>query len=274
MRADHVLHQLLGLEPLFGLAVFLAVLGVAFRRRTPQVAAAVVVLGAVLAFQVLAFIAGSTVGFLRYQIVIIPLATLLAGSLVGGPQRGQRHGLGAVRTARQAWSARTAAFAMGLAAVAIVGVALPVGLRTMKSSSLAPAESYELSAVLNPGEPIRDQYENEREVARYVDSLSLPRGSVLVDTFSAVPIVLSSRHPEQFVITSDRDFKITLADPSLWGVKYLLDQPPVGLGRLNAVNREFPTLYETGRPVGKLVRQFTNRGNPRPSWRMYEIGSG
>jgi hypothetical protein len=260
-----VLHQLLGLEPLFMLAALLAIAGLMLRCNSALILTTLSVLGAVVLFQFIAASDGKTPGFLRYQIVIIPLTTLLAGSLSGPISAAVR------RRLSKPWSAMTLQFAAAVVGIAVAAVAIPSAVQTMKNPYLAPDESIELASVLHPGKPINDQLRVEREVARYIDSLHLPTASVLVDTFNGGPIVLSSAQPQQFVITSDRDFQIVLADPALYGIKLVLVPTPTGLGQLNAVNREFPSLYETGRPLGCLVRQFTNTGTQRPTWRLYAV---
>jgi hypothetical protein len=260
-----VLHQLLGLEPLFMFAILLAIAGLMLRCNSALILAALNVLGAVVLFQFIAASDGKTPGFLRYQIVIIPLTTLLVGALSGPVSAAVR------RRLSRSWAAMTIQFAAAVVGIAVAAVAIPSAIQTMKNPSLAPDESIELSSILHPGTPIVDQFRVEREVARYIDGLHLPSGSVLVDTFSGGPIVLSSGRPQEFVITSDRDFQVVLADPALYGIKLVLVPTPTGLGQLNAVNREFPFLYATGRPLGCLVRQFTNTGTQRPTWRLYAV---
>ena len=45
----------------------------------------------------------------------------------------------------------------------------------------------------------------QREVAAYLDTLHLPRGSVVVDAFSGFAVIAHSADPAQFVITPDED---------------------------------------------------------------------
>jgi hypothetical protein len=142
---------------------------------------------------------------------------------------------------------------------------------TMKDRSLAPAESIELAGVIR-GHKIVDRYRGERNIARFLDRKNLASHSVLVDSFRSVPIILSSQNPGQFlVITSDRDFRVILPDPGVYGVKFILAEPKSGLGKLDAVNRMYPALYAHGGGFAKLLHEFVRTAKERPAWRLYRI---
>jgi hypothetical protein len=117
------------------------------------------------------------------------------------------------------------------------------------------------------------RYVIARQVADYVDDLQLPDGAVLVDTFLGFPIVLDSARPRQFVITSDRDFKPVVTDPITFSVRYVLVPAGGGLGGLDAIERQWPSMYETGAGIGRLVREFGIEESAF-RWRLYELGAG
>src|SRR5947199_8622310 len=93
-------------------------------------------------------------------------------------------------------------------------VSVPVAAAGMLSSTVAVEESKDIGALLGPqaasptrpGAAVRT-FAGEQAVVHYLDGMGLPRGAVLMDVFSAFPIAIMSQHPEQFVITTDRDFK-------------------------------------------------------------------
>lgn len=108
-------------------------------------------------------------------------------------------------------------------------------------------------------------------ISSYVDSLNLPNGSVLVDTWEGFAVVLTSDHMKQFVITSDRDFVQILNDPAAFGVRYLLDPSPTGVGVLDALNRRYPTLWRTGAGIGVLAMRFNTPTKSLPDWKLYAV---
>ena len=77
-----VIGHLLIMEPFVPVIAALAV-ALAVWRREVRVLVMLAVMGAVLAFEVWAFLTGKTGGWVRYYIVIIPLTVLLAGSILG-----------------------------------------------------------------------------------------------------------------------------------------------------------------------------------------------
>lgn len=114
------------------------------------------------------------------------------------------------------------------------------------------------------------QYTAGRDVAAYLDSLGLPEGRVLLDSSSGFPIILQSRDPRQFVITSDRDFQAAVQAPPSFGIRYLVVPEDAGYAKLDALNRAYPGLYETGAGIARLVRTFSENG---AAWRIYDVGT-
>ena len=79
---------------------------------------------------------------------------------------------------------------------------------------------------------------------------------------------MNSKHPHQFVITSDRDFQRVLADPITFHARYLIVPPRGGFGDLDAVNRAYPNMYASGRD-SRLVTQYHEPGCP--AFRLYKL---
>ncbi|GLY07392.1 MULTISPECIES: hypothetical protein [Actinoplanes] len=199
-RLGYGLQQLLGLAP-FVLVLLAAALLVVWRRNDLRPLAPVTVLGAVLAFDVLAFLSGTSFGWLRFHIAAVPLSVLLAGHLI------------AVLPARAPGWRRVVPLVLVLAAI-------PSTLITLGRPTLAREESEWLTA----GGAARTSglAHVNRRVAADLDALGLPEGAVLTDAAYAFGVVLASDNPKQFVITPDRDFPAVLADPAAHGVRYLL----------------------------------------------------
>ncbi len=113
-----------------------------------------------------------------------------------------------------------------------------------------------------------------RNVAGWFDNQALPPGSVLVDTFGISRIWLFSDRPEQFVVRSDYDFFAKLNQPRAQGVQYILTPRPTGLGRLDAINVRYPTLWDDGAGIATLEMTVTSPSGT-PQFRIYRIkGSG
>jgi hypothetical protein len=253
------LRSILMLEPFLLLLVGLGVVG-ALRRRNLWTMAVPTVLGAVLVFMLWAYATGAILRSLRYFIVAVPLATVLGALLL---PRGRQ-------------AARLAVIPIGMLALA-----LPTGAAEMLSPTVNHFEAAPLQAAFNHGPLPEDQqraalrFKTDREVARYVDALHAPRGSVLLDDFIGFAIVLGSQHPDQFVITSDRDFQAALADPAASGIQYVLVPPPdAPLSRLDAINRAYPTMYQSGAGIAQLVQLFQDVSDYGYDWRLYRIVSG
>jgi hypothetical protein len=263
------LHQLIGLEPGILLLGLLG-LGATFRGRWGLTLPAVAILGGVVAFAVFGFLTGRTLGWLRYSIAVIPLASILALAVLASRPERTAH----LSEARPRFT--FAGRAAGWAAVALVIAAIPVGAATMLDPGQNPSyggEAFQLRPILFPNEPVGSitpfaQWEIGRQAATYLDSLKLGNGTVLVDGAMGFPIILESGNPTQFITTPDRDFQEALLDPVSFRVKYLLVPEDVGYQSLDALNRAYPGIYRTGAGIGQLVRQFSAGGN---NWRLYEV---
>ncbi|WP_308170490.1 ABC transporter [[Mycobacterium] fortunisiensis] len=240
-----------------------------------------VVFGGVLAFQTYSYATGQTFGFLRYYIVAIPFAACMAmlavpDGALAEPKRRGRNALApatgsTIRPARYGYLPVALAFAL----------CMPVAGWGMSLQRYAPQE-YSLGAVLAPDphntsdkatsqRRIAATFSTERELARYLDNLDLPEGSVITDTVYGFAVVVASRDPKTFIVPSDNDFVKVLNDPAAFGVKYLLSVPNTGRGVSDAVNLRYPTLYETGGDVATLELEIPNDGDGQPDWRLYRV---
>jgi hypothetical protein len=166
-----------------------------------------------------------------------------------------------------------------LAPAAILALAVlsaPVAAAGMLNPSVAVEESKDIAALLGPSAAAPDRpgaavrtFAGEQAVASYLDGMQLPRGAVLMDVFSGFPIALLSDRPEQFVITTDKDFKQALADPPTFGVQYLLAPSVGGHGVLDAVNQAYPDLA-TENDYATSVHRFPALGTSS-SWTLYRL---
>jgi hypothetical protein len=272
---SYLFAQLQALER-FGAVVFVVALIAAVWRRDPRVLAPGAVLGASLTFSAYGFISGQTFGWLRFYILTVPLTTMLAGCALA-----TRPGAAVAKSSGRAPFLAAARRGVAVAVVcALLAAALPAAARGMVNGRLAREENFYLTAALHPERIVEgtagpagqvlNRWKADRAGARYLDELQLPPGSVLLDTAFSAGVVLYSRRPKQFVVTSDRDFDATLADPVAAHVRYLLTTPPDGYGKVEALNRTYPGIYATGAGIGRLVASAPGGGD-RPVWRLYRV---
>ncbi|MCX6483148.1 MAG: ABC transporter [Mycobacterium sp.] len=236
--------------------------------------------GAALAFQTLTFAAGSTFPFMRFYIIAIPFAASLAllavpdGALVAPIRRG--------RNAPPVATVPSTRGRFGYVGAALTfAVCVPVAGWGMSLPRYAPQE-YALGAVLNPDPDsvsprkaaehrIARTFSTEREIARYLDDLNLPDSSVITDTVFGFAVIAASTRPRVFVITSDPDFVRILNDPAAARIRYLLAVPPTGRGISDALNRRYPTLYDSGADISTLELEIPNDGDGQPNWRLFRV---
>lgn len=244
-KVGYLSAQLFSVAPLVLLFVAVAVI-IAWRRRDARVLGAAAVLGGILTFDEWAFLTGSSFGWLRFQYMAIPWGFFMAGYI-----------LGAARVRNPQTKVKTAV-AWGLLVALVAPMPLAWG------ASLNPRLAREENLTVEAGRA--GQYQVQAQAAAYLDSLSLPNGSVITDVAYSFPIVLASRNPRQFVITTDRDFREKLIDPLSEGVSYALVTGPEA-SQADAVSQRFPGIFADGGGVARLDREWVDgRG---AQWRIY-----
>ncbi|MBV9121025.1 MAG: hypothetical protein JOZ39_09980 [Chloroflexi bacterium] len=226
-----------------------AVVAIATRREWRVLAVAAVCL-AIPAFHVALLYSGNSFGWLRFFMYSIPAAFLVLPYLLP-----IAHGR----------AMKTALFAVLVAG--FIGSDLLTGW-IMDQPQLGREEYTFVDAALhragNPGD--YRTMADERAVADYINA-SLPGRLVLLDTVYGYAIPLLADHPEQFAITSDRDFQQILASPT-GRVDYILARAPVTSGvDLDLVNRTWPTLYGGALPWATLVHDFGGESG----WRLFAV---
>jgi hypothetical protein len=270
--------QILGLEPgilILGLLAFI----LTFRGRAAFTLPVVATIGGVVAFAIFGFLTGRTLGWLRYSIAVIPLASILALALLA--PKPETRLVAEEPPAAPKWRLISSRL-MGVMAVAVIALAVPVGAVVMLDPGENPqygGEAFQLRPVFFPNQPLYanepitkytpfGQYQVGRQAATYIDAMHLASGSVLVDGAMGFPIILESANPTQFITTSDRDFQQALLDPLSFHVKYLLVPEAVGYQSLDALNQAYPSIYQNGAGISQLVTQFSDGGN---NWRLYRV---
>lgn len=250
----------------------------ALRRRDPEILVPFTLFGAVLGTQSLLYLMDSTFPFLRFYITIIPFAFVLVILLAPSRAPVISHRPGHFAPTPTPIPPYPGPSPMVAFAVCLLVGSTAVTTVAMGNARLAALE-HSIASVIVPGRQDPDElailrtFGAERRIADYLDNLNLPEGSVLLDTVEGFAVVTASENPKQFVITSDTDFPRILDDPAAHGVQYILAVPNTKRGVADAVNRRYPTMFETGSGgVGALVLEMRNDGGTEPEmWRLYRV---
>jgi hypothetical protein len=287
-RLSLELHAIAALAPLLPVLVVLAVIA-ARRHRDLGMLAPVAILGGGLAFDMFSYLVNSLIWSFRFYITAAPLAVLLAGCVLGGrsgPPKGDPSpsdrpsseavvasvdGRRPVRHSTPLWGAVARvvlAFAFGLPATILTGVAMfNPAIGSLEIQGLGFIFQHHLSL---EDHQMKVQFRNVQAIDDYIGRLHPANGSVIMDTFdSCAPnLVLQASNPKIFMITPDRAFQKTLADPLLFHAPYLMVGAPSPLDSLDALYQAYPTLYATGAGFARLVHTFPPAGTC-PGFRLY-----
>nr|WP_246628010.1 glycosyltransferase family 39 protein [Paenibacillus oenotherae] len=104
----------------------------------------------------------------------------------------------------------------------------------------------------------------ERSIAAYMDE-HYPDATVLTDSYSAYNILISSRYPKKYLITSDYLFKQALNDPPGNNIDYILIPKPLPGIPKSAVNARYPDMFQGGIYWATLEHDFEGQ------WKLYKV---
>ncbi|CAG7626804.1 hypothetical protein PAESOLCIP111_02852 [Paenibacillus solanacearum] len=146
-------------------------------------------------------------------------------------------------------------------AIVLVGMAMSAVILTqaLLDPVIAPDENKFLHA-----RQYAASQQIEKEVARYLDT-ELSGQQILMDSYSAYSVILNSRHPEKFLITSDLEFADALKEPVESGIDYILSPKPDKSSAKSAEERTYPGFYEHGTSWAVLDKEFGGK------WRLYKV---
>jgi hypothetical protein len=251
---------------------------VAFRRRDPGILAPLSVLGGSLAFDTLSYLSNSIDSALRYWIAVVPLAVLLLGSLVAAAQTPRPARVG-VPVRPRLPGAGVPGLGVLAALVLVLVVMIPTIVFTwsgMLNPHIGVEESQQIGFLFKAHDkgPTNEVYPTAQTVDRYLESLHLPNGDVVVDNGDAngcMPqIIVRSSQPKLFVIPNERHFQRTLADPIAFHARYLLVPDPSDSDEPGAVNNSYPNLWSSGAGFTKMVHQFKAK-SACPAYRLFHV---
>jgi hypothetical protein len=143
-----------------------------------------------------------------------------------------------------------------LASLAATAVILT---RAMADPAIAPDENKYLHAKVHANIQKAD-----KEIAAILDS-EYADDLILMDSYSTYGVILNSRRPQRYLITSDFKFKEAFGNPVAFGVDYILSPKPETYSAKSYEEQIYPGFYQNGAPWCRLVREVGGR------WRLYEV---
>jgi hypothetical protein len=261
---------MVGLSPaiFFGIVAGVARAG---RKREPEILGIVAVLGGVLAFEVAFYALGKILPWERFFITALPITVLCLATLARPlPKSTAEHrdelavAFGQSRPYLDARRRQRLVGAVVLAIVAIAAVSPSpfTTWHTMWRSTFGSEDREEMAPLVKPKFGITPRqtfgagYFGSIKLVDYLDSLKIPRGGLMVDNFDGcVPdLILESRNPNQFTIPNDVNWLDLFGAPYQHGIRYMIVERPGGLGNLDQLNREYPSLYADGGGFATLQR--------------------
>ncbi|WPC43603.1 glycosyltransferase family 39 protein [Clostridium sp. JS66] len=112
-----------------------------------------------------------------------------------------------------------------------------------------------LDASLSPEEHNLIITNESHKVADYINS-DLSDEIILSDSFLTSGILVNVQNVDNLVISSSLNFKEAVKNPWKYGVTYILVPDKSGIGKLDAINTQYPDLYKYGAEWCTLVKEF------------------
>jgi hypothetical protein len=240
-----------------------------WRRRDPDLLIATAALGPTLLFSIVSIAIGATFPFMRFTLVAVVIAMTTVVLLR------RRVDANDIWQSRLPVRPRSTRSSLALAtAAALVAAAFPTSLAAMNDPQLGTQDRAITAALLGNTGP-RDRqtlrtFTTERQIAAFLDAELNDSDRILLDSMYGFAILAATAFPERFIVPSDRLFQRALENPDRHGVTHLLAVPREGRGLADALNRRFPTLYDTGADIGLLMMEIRNDGD-QPDWRIFLV---
>ncbi|TGE37843.1 hypothetical protein E4K67_14160 [Desulfosporosinus fructosivorans] len=130
--------------------------------------------------------------------------------------------------------------------------------------SIAPDENTFVQNSFGNHTKIYYGWKQDIEIAKYLDD-NYSHSTILMDSSTAFFIILQSEFPKRFYIPSDKDFKNAVSDPVKFKVDYILVPKPGAEAGINAINIAYPNLFTQGADWVEFVKEFGTE------WRLYKV---
>ncbi len=238
------------------LVAALATTVLAWLRRDRFLAGLVIILMSLPVFTASQVFAGSLASWMRYWFYATPFAAILIAA-VGQATRG---------AARSILLAAPLTLMLGAPPVSLVAMGNQTAMQDeQRLSDYFLSPSYEVK--LRESDKYWASKHDSPILAERVDALS-NAGLVLLDSETSFGVIMASRHPERFAITSDRDFERLLAEPQKYVRYILLVDSQVTGGQRDKISGAYPDLFRSGAPWAVLEDDFPPTIE---RWRLYGV---
>lgn len=234
--------------PIFPLFAIFAI-GLSLWQRSVMPVLPLFILGPLLLFHIYLNYTGGSYGWYRFYTYVLPIAVSGFFWLLTCLRK---------RKSKQ-----------GVAITMLIGLvaSMITTIVGMTNPAIGKEEASFMQAILTGGSASQDEYRSyatAREVAAYIDRNSLD-GLILLDSYLGFPIVLFAKHPEQFVITQDREFQEALHDPPGYGIRWVLVPLTDEFLRRNEwILKTYPDIWDVGVPWATLAKDFGR-------WRLFRV---
>ena len=96
--------------------------------------------------------------------------------------------------------------------------------------------------------------------------------TILFDSFTTSMLITNLDHPENIVTTTSDDFDKAVKNPMGYNIDYILTSVNENVGTLDAINREYPDMFEHGTPWTELAEDV--RSKPANAETGEDVGKG
>lgn len=192
--------------------------------------------------QVVMLISGTTLAWLRYFMYVLPI------SVAWIPYE--------LSKAKYKWQICIPLIAMM--------ISFAINFYVITQPSIAPDENSFLQNSFGKHNEIFLGWQQDIEISRYLDN-NCSKSTILVDSSSAFFIIMQSKNPKKFYITSDSGFQMAVSDPKKFNVDYVLIPKPELEANISVINVAYPNLYEHGAEWVELVKEFGT------DWKLYKV---
>ena len=191
---------------------------------------------------------------LRYQISIIPFTFILAVYL-----------LRSLKARFQIYSSMLALALTVVLGLSNVGTAITLGLPNIAQEEAPLVAAIAGGQTVPDVTGVPDPASYGAQITQQILALDTDGGRILCDSRTCFSIVLNAPNPYLFVVTSDRIFEASAAQPKVYNVEYFLAaNPQFGQGGIDRLNMLYPSLYEDG-------AGFATRVGEAGGYRLYRI---
>jgi len=101
------------------------------------------------------------------------------------------------------------------------------------------------------------------QIAQYINT-NVKQGEILLDSFMTYDVILNLDNTDRVITTCSYEFQKAVLSPDSYNVQYILAVINSGIGKFDAINIQYPDLYDKGASWCTLVKEFNG-------YKLYKI---